>query len=188
MNIFRAVMWCLTGFFFCWVNPLQMFISVSLEVYSDIHTINTAVKGKMYFIGPTLRISVWYLKKKKFLKTFVMLWRPHSCFTESGTACLFDGQLSEMSEEEFWLTVNRTEEPFLPFDVVYVVSRRGAGREQGEALLSSPLFYSPKQFGIFYFCHHSYQYKCTPISTPTKTTDMHAPCQSHNLPVQSNNY
>lgn len=63
MNILRPVMWCLTGFFFCWVNPLQMFISVSLEVYSDIHAINTAVPGKMYFTGPTLRISVWYLKK-----------------------------------------------------------------------------------------------------------------------------
>lgn len=126
MNIFRAVMWCLTGFFFYWVNPLQMFISVSLEAYSDIHTINTAVTGKMYFTGPTLRISVWYFKK--FSKTFMMLWRPHSCFTESKAACLFDGYLSEMSEEEFWLTVKRTEEPFLPFDVVYIVSRRGAGR------------------------------------------------------------
>lgn len=93
-----------------------------------------------------------------------------------------------MSEEEFWLTVKRTEEFFLPFDVVYIVSRRGAGRGQGEALLPSPLFHSPKQFGIFYFSHHSYQYECTHISTLTKTTDMHTPCQSHNLPVQSNNY
>lgn len=53
--------------------------------------------------------------------------KSHSCFTESKAACLFDGYLSELSEEEFWLPVKRTEESFLPFDVVYTVSRRGAG-------------------------------------------------------------
>ena len=49
---------------------------------------------------------------------------------------------------------------------VYCVEK-GRGRK----LCYPTLFYSPKQLGIFYFCHHSYQHEYTHITTLTKTTE-----------------
>lgn len=48
-----------------------------------------------------------------------------------------------MSEEEFWLTVKRTEEPSVPFDVVYIVSRRGGEEESRGKLCYPALFFIP---------------------------------------------
>lgn len=114
-----------------------------------------------------------------------MLWRSHSCFTESKAACLFDGHLSEMSEEEFWLTVKRTEKLFLPFDVVYIAWRRAAGGSFAIQLS----FSFPEAVGDFIFLSpllsawmYTYQH------SDKNYRDMHTTCQSYNLPVRSNNY
>lgn len=91
-----------------------------------------------------------------------MLWRPPSCYTAS----LFDGHLSEMTEEEFGLW--REQRSSFCLLMWCILCREGQGEE---ALLPNPLFHSLKQLGIFYLCHHSYQHECTHISTLTKITE-----------------
>lgn len=54
------------------------------------------------------------------------------------------GHFWEMSEKEFWLTVKRIEELFLPFDVGYVAKRR---RTWEEVLSATPLFHPLKCTG-----------------------------------------
>lgn len=58
-----------------------MFISIGLYADSEIHTTNTAVTGRIYFTGPTLRTSDW--SSKKALMNIDDAMKTSFLFTES---------------------------------------------------------------------------------------------------------